>query len=83
MQRHGSPAKLGWPHCTRTAERSGRLATASSACQTRTGWHNCKARPRRLRGETRIVACGNLNGDVQPAASGSVRYGGVLDLSVH
>jgi hypothetical protein len=32
------------PQCTRTAKRSGRLATASSACQTKPGWQNCKAR---------------------------------------
>ncbi len=33
-----------WPPCTRTALRSGRLATASSACQTKTGYQQCKAR---------------------------------------
>jgi hypothetical protein len=33
-----TPPNLGWPQRPRTAKRSGRLATASSACHTETGW---------------------------------------------
>jgi hypothetical protein len=43
---HNPPccAQAWCQQCTRTAKRTGRLATASSACQNRTGHRNCKAR---------------------------------------
>ncbi len=62
----GTPAELG-SRSARTAERSGRLATASSACPTRTGWQNCKARQRRLPGK-KIASCGMCTETRSPAA---------------
>ncbi len=66
----GPPSQAWWPQRTRTAKRSGRLATASSACQTKTGWQNCKARQDGSTGKDRSVR--RLYGAVQPAARRSV-----------
>ena len=57
--RWAAPNLVSGVECTRTAKRSGRLATASSAWQTEKGYPNCKARPRGLQGGkgSRRAAC--------------------------
>jgi hypothetical protein len=59
------PRQTWRPQCPRTAKRSGRLATASSACQTERDIQTAK--PGKQARKT-IAAGGNLHGDMQPAA---------------
>ncbi len=76
------PRRTWWPQCRRTAKRSGRLATASSACHTELDIRNCKARPRGLQGKRGLRRSAMLHGDIQPAPNASVPYGGVLDYGM-
>ena len=73
------PHRTWWLQCARTAKRSGRLATASSACHTELHIRNCKARPRGLQGKKGSRRSAMLHGDIQPAPNASVPHGGVLD----
>jgi hypothetical protein len=47
----GPPSQAWWPQCARTAKRSGRLATASSACHTERDGKTAKPRQEGTGGE--------------------------------